>query len=92
MMYIDDVRMILNYNLDEREKLRVVTDEFVSIFWNALMKEMRKSIDLFSPETPSFAMSTYYEWFDGEISEVLAKSNNSLADILYKELIKNIGG
>lgn len=89
-MYIDDVRMILNYNLDEREKLRVVTDEFVSIFWNTLMKEMRNSVDLFSPETPSFAMSTYYEWFDDEISKVLAKSNNSLADILYKELIKNI--
>lgn len=89
-MYIGDVRSILNYRLDEREKLKIVTSEFVSIFWDVLMREMRNSIDLISPEPTSFAMSTYYEWFDGEVSRILAKSNSSLADVLYRELVKGL--
>jgi Rod binding domain-containing protein len=51
---------------------------------------MRESVEMLSPETPSFALSTYYSWFDGELSRILAKSNNGLADILYKELIKSL--
>ena len=89
-MYIEDVRSILNYRVDDKEKLRILTSEFVSIFWNVLLKEMRNSVDMLSPETPSFALSTYYNWFDGELSRILAKSNNNLADILYKELIKSL--
>jgi len=89
-MYIEDVRSILNYRVDDKEKLRILTSEFVSIFWNVLLKEMRESVEMLSPEPPSFALSTYYSWFDGELSRILAKSNNGLADILYKELIKSL--
>lgn len=89
-MYVGDVRDVLNYKIDDREKLKIATSEFVSIFWNTLMKEVRSSIDLISPGSTSFAMSTYYEWFDGEVSRILAKSNNGLSDILYKELIKGL--
>lgn len=89
-MYIDEVRRILNYRLDEKEKLKLVTNEFMSVFWNILMKQMRESTELLSPERKSFALSTYYEWFDGEIARILAKSNNSLANMLYKELVKGM--
>lgn len=89
-MYIDDVRSILNYRLEDREKLRILTDEFVSVFWNILLKEARSSIELISPETSSFALSTYYSWFDGEISRILAKSNSALANMLYKELVRSL--
>ncbi|MGC8971091.1 MAG: hypothetical protein ACP5K2_02665 [bacterium] len=89
-MYIEDVRSILNYRLKDEEKLRILTNEFVSIFWNILLKEARDSVELMSPETPSFALYTYYSWFDSEVSRILAKSNSSLADMLYKELIRSL--
>lgn len=89
-MYVEDVRSILNYKLEDREKLRILTDEFVSIFWNILLKEVRNSIELMSPETSSFALSTYYSWFDGEISRILGKSNSNLANMLYKELLRSL--
>lgn len=89
-MYIEDVRDILNYKLDEREKLKILSEEFVSIFWSILLREMRNSVEMISPDKTSFALSTYYAWYDGEMSKILAKSNNSLANILYKELIKDL--
>lgn len=89
-MYIEDVRYILNYKLDEKEKVRVLSEEFISIFWSILLREMRKSLEMMSPEETSFSLSTYYGWYDGEMSKILAKSNNSLANILYKELIRDL--
>lgn len=89
-MYINDIRYILNYRLKDEEKLKILSEEFVSIFWNILLREMRSSIELMSPKETSFALSTYYSWYDGEMSEILAKSNSSLANILYKELVKGL--
>ncbi|MBC7319929.1 hypothetical protein H5T89_04730 [bacterium] len=89
-MYIEDIRHILNYKLKDEEKLKILAEEFVSIFWNLLLKEMRNSVELMSPKETSFALSTYYSWYDDEMSRILAKSNNSLANMLYKELVKSL--
>lgn len=89
-MYIEDVRFILNYKLNDEEKLKILSNEFVAIFWSILLKEMRESVEMMSPKENSFALSTYYSWYDNEMSKILAKSNNSLANILYKELVKGL--
>ncbi|MCX7795312.1 MAG: hypothetical protein N2380_02175 [bacterium] len=89
-MYVEDIRHILNYKLSDEEKLKILSEEFVSIFWSILLKEMRESVQMMSPEETSFALSTYYGWYDDEMSKILAKSNDSLANILYKELVKGL--
>jgi len=89
-MYIEDVRKILSLRESEREKLRTLTDEFEAIFWNIIVKEMRASIEALSSRPSSFALSTYYGWYDEELAGTVAKVNNSLSDLLYRELVKSL--
>jgi Rod binding domain-containing protein len=89
-MYIEDVRKILSLKESDREKLRTLADEFEAIFWGIIMKEMRASVEALSPNPSSFALSTYYSWYDEELAGIIGRANNSLSDLLYKELVKSL--
>jgi Rod binding domain-containing protein len=89
-MYIEDIGKILSLRESDKEKLKTLTNEFEAIFWNIIMKEMRASVEALSPSPSSFALSTYYSWYDEELSGIIAKSNNSLGNLLYRELAKSL--
>ncbi|MGB9682772.1 MAG: hypothetical protein ACP5RW_09090 [bacterium] len=89
-MYIEDVRRILSFKESDRKKLKTLTSEFEAIFWNIVMKEMRASVEALSSTPSSFALSTYYGWYDEELADIISRSNGSLGDLLYRELVKSL--
>ena len=72
------------YDENDHKELKEACKDFESIFLNMMLKEMRKSVPT---SDDSYAMNTFNEMFDEEISKELSNGKGiGIADMMYKQL------
>ena len=75
----------------ELKKLKELSYEFQSIFIHQLIRSMRKTVPKNGLFYGGFAEDIFQDMLDEEYSKILSKNGNfELAQIIYKELSKNM--
>jgi flagellar protein FlgJ len=61
--------------------------EFESFFLSQLFRQMRRTVDMFSPDDKSTAMDVYQVWFDDKIADLAANSGSiGLAQFIFRQM------
>jgi len=68
-------------------EIRYAAVQFESFFLNQIFSNMRRSVDLFSPNERSNAMDIYQAWFDEKVADLSANHGGfGLADFIYEHM------
>lgn len=80
----------IKHSNDKQQALETVAGQFEAMFLQMVLRQMRSSSDVLSPEDNPFSskeQGVYRDFYDGQLAIEMAKKQNSgIADMLVKQL------
>ncbi|OLQ79127.1 flagellar protein [Photobacterium proteolyticum] len=91
MLYHDNSALAnIRHSSDKQQALESVAGQFEALFLQMVLRQMRSSSDVLSPEDNPFSskeQGVYRDFYDGQLAIEMAKKQNSgIADMLVKQL------
>lgn len=77
---------------NKEDKLMKACEEFEAVFFQMVLKEMRKTVDKSGLTDGGYAEEIFESMMDEEIAKSAAKKEGSLANLLYQQLRLQLDG